>query len=257
MDILIPCLVALLASMLTFFSGFGLGTLLLPAFALIVPLQEAIILTALVHMLNNVFKLFLIGRHVAFDMAMRFSLVAIPASLLGGFTLDALAERDVIYSYMLHSEVHDITFVKMIIGILMLIFAAFEIAPRLKNLQFPPRLLLVGAGLSGFFGGLSGHQGALRSAFLLRAGLSKEAFIASGVMLAIVIDITRIPYYLFTFRFSIENGHMSLWVYPTMCAFAGAYIGNRLLKKIQIGAVQTIVAVMLGFIAVMLMTGVL
>ena len=33
---------------------------------------------------------------------------------------------------------------------------------------------------SGFFGGLSGMQGALRSAFLARAGLSKEAFVASG-----------------------------------------------------------------------------
>ena len=38
MEIATVCLVALLASGLTFFSGFGLGTLLLPAFALFMPL---------------------------------------------------------------------------------------------------------------------------------------------------------------------------------------------------------------------------
>ncbi|MEM6640395.1 MAG: sulfite exporter TauE/SafE family protein, partial [Pseudomonadota bacterium] len=37
MDYLLVCTVALVASALTFFSGFGLGTLLVPAFALFFP----------------------------------------------------------------------------------------------------------------------------------------------------------------------------------------------------------------------------
>jgi uncharacterized membrane protein YfcA len=48
--------VALAASLLTFFSGFGLGTLLLPAFALVFPLDVAVAATALVHLANNVSK---------------------------------------------------------------------------------------------------------------------------------------------------------------------------------------------------------
>ena len=39
---LVICIVAFMASGLTFFSGFGLGTLLLPAFALFFPLEQAI-----------------------------------------------------------------------------------------------------------------------------------------------------------------------------------------------------------------------
>jgi uncharacterized membrane protein YfcA len=39
MSYLVVCAVALLASALTFFSGFGLGTLLLPAFALFFPIE--------------------------------------------------------------------------------------------------------------------------------------------------------------------------------------------------------------------------
>ena len=62
--ILIP-IVALLASALTFFSGFGLGTLLLPAFALFFPVDVAIALTAIVHFLNNTFKFVLVTIWIA------------------------------------------------------------------------------------------------------------------------------------------------------------------------------------------------
>ena len=46
-------LVALAASLLSFFSGFGLGTLLLPAFAVVAPLDVAVAATAVVHLANN------------------------------------------------------------------------------------------------------------------------------------------------------------------------------------------------------------
>ncbi len=257
MDLILPCVVALLASILTFFSGFGLGTLLLPAFALIVPIQDAILLTALVHMLNNLFKLVLIGKQVAFDLALKFSLFTIPASLLGSYALDYLDEINPIKIYRLGAELHEITFIKLIIGIFMIVFAGFEIIPRWKAFQFPTKLLPIGAVLSGFFGGLSGHQGALRSAFLVRSGLSKEAFIATGVVIALVIDFTRIPYYLFSFDQSLNNQEAMLWILPTLFAFVGAYFGNRLLKKVQMGFVQTLVAVFLIAIALLLISGIL
>ena len=44
-DLIIP-VVALVASLLTLISGFGLGTLLLPVFALFFPLELAVALTA-------------------------------------------------------------------------------------------------------------------------------------------------------------------------------------------------------------------
>lgn len=41
---------------LTLFSGFGLGTILMPVFALFFPLPLAISATAVVHFANNIFK---------------------------------------------------------------------------------------------------------------------------------------------------------------------------------------------------------
>ena len=57
MDVLFVSAVALAAAGLTLFSGFGLGTLLLPALLLFFPPEMAVALTAIVHFLNNIFKL--------------------------------------------------------------------------------------------------------------------------------------------------------------------------------------------------------
>ena len=257
MDLIIPCLVAFAGSFLTFFSGFGLGTLLLPAFILIVPIQEAVLLTAIVHMLNNVFKIVLVGKHIDWNIALRFAIIAIPAAILGGYCLDIVQEFDTIHAYTFSNEVHEITYVKIILGLLMLFFASVEFIPSWKNIQFPSKLLPIGAVLSGFFGGLSGHQGALRSAFLVRSGLSKEAFIASGVFIAIAIDATRIPYYFYSFQQQNEMGSMNLWAFPTFCAFLGAFIGNKFINKVQITSIKIIVEVLLTIIATLLITGVL
>ena len=50
---------------------------------------------------------------------------------------------------------------------------------------------------SGFMGGLSGHQGALRAMFLSRRLTNKMSFAATASVLALCVDLTRIPIYLY------------------------------------------------------------
>jgi uncharacterized membrane protein YfcA len=57
MEIIIVATAAFLAAGLTLFSGFGLGTLLMPVIAMFVPADVAISVTAMVHFTNNLFKL--------------------------------------------------------------------------------------------------------------------------------------------------------------------------------------------------------
>ena len=83
MDYLIVCIAALVASGLTFFSGFGLGTLLLPTFVLFFPLPSAVAMTAVVHLLNNLFKLVLVGRHADKDVVVRFGAPAVVSAFVG------------------------------------------------------------------------------------------------------------------------------------------------------------------------------
>jgi hypothetical protein len=250
------CAVALFASGLTFFSGFGLGTLLLPAFALFFPVEQAIALTAVVHFLNSLFKLILVGRHVDRHVVLRFGVPAIVASFAGAWVLLQLAATPAVARYEIAGRPLEVTPVGIVVGLLLLAFALIEIVPRLRDLEFGARLMPVGGVLSGFFGGLSGMQGALRSAFLARAGLSKEAFIGSGVAIAALVDLTRLGVYA-TYLRDAPSLDYAMLAAAVLAAFAGALAGSRLLPRLTMPGIQRIVSAMLVIVALGLMSGIL
>jgi uncharacterized membrane protein YfcA len=239
---------ACLVSGLTLFSGFGLGTVLTPVFALFFPVTLAVAVTAVVHFANNLFKLGLLARQADWRVVARFSLPAALAAAAGASLLSWFDRLPVLLHYPLAGETHAITVVKAVIGLLIIVFALLELSPRFQELALPPRYLFLGGLLSGFFGGLSGNQGAFRSAFLIKAGLSKEAFVATGAVSAVIVDAVRLVVYGIAFlgeHFTRSRELMIPVVVGMACAFAGAVLGKRLLRKITLRAVQFIVAVMM------------
>lgn len=254
-EYIIICLFALLGSGLTFFSGFGLGTLLVPVFAIFFPIDLAIALTAVVHFLNNIFKLTLIGRNASQKIILKFGLPAILSAFLGAYVLTFIADISPLYTYTISERTFHITPVKLTIATLLFIFSLFDIIPKLIKLNFDEKYIPLGGLLSGFFGGLSGNQGALRTAFLIRANLTKEAFIATGVVIAVLIDISRLTVYSADILKVGNKIDYMLLISATLSAFAGAVIGNRVLKKITINTLQLIVGVMLLIFSVLLALG--
>ena len=247
--------VALGASLLTFFSGFGLGTILSPVFALFFPIEMAIVMTAIVHFLNGLFKLSLVGREAKMSVLLRFGLPAILASLIGAWMLNQLALIPALTSYHLGNRECFITPIKLISALLMMGFTLIEVIPRFKNLEFHPRFLSLGGVLSGFFGGLSGHQGALRSAFLARVGLTKEQFVGTGTAIGVLIDLARISVYSKQLSSQGINSNSPLIALTTLAAFAGAFLGHKLLKKMTMRRVQSVVSICLFVLAIALGSG--
>lgn len=253
MEFLVIGLAALIGSGLTLFSGFGLGTILVPVFALFFPLDMAILLTAIVHFLNNGFKFILLGKNANWQVIIRFGLPAIVFAYLGAEVLKRVEHLPEITHYSIQQHNFEITWVKVIIGLLLIVFAIIEMVS--SKWQVDRKYLPFGGILSGFFGGLSGHQGALRSVFLLRSGLSKEGFIATGVVIACLVDIARLTNYIPEI---IKNGnelHYYLLIFTTLTAFTGVWLGNKLVKKVTIRFLQIIVSVMLIFFGIALIIG--
>lgn len=255
MSYVVICTVALLASALTFFSGFGLGTLLLPAFALFFPIEQAVALTAIVHFLNSLFKLALTGRHADRHVVVRFGLPAIIMSFLGAWVLVRIADIAAVFTYSAFGRLVSVTPVKLIVGVLLLVFVSLEFLPRFRRLSYGSQYMPLGGLLSGFFGGLSGMQGALRSAFLSRAGLTKEAFVATGVVTACLIDFSRLAIYSTSLARESAHFNYGLLTAALLAAFAGAALGNNYLKKITMPGIQRLVAVMLFAVALGLISG--
>ncbi|MBI5472525.1 MAG: sulfite exporter TauE/SafE family protein [Ignavibacteriae bacterium] len=255
MEFIVVSLVAMLTSGLTLFSGFGLGTLLLPAFLIFFPAELAVAMTAIVHFLNNLFKLALLGKHAHLKVVLRFGIPAVVAAFLGAGLLFYISDFEPLLTYSLAGRSFSITTIKLVMALLIAAFAVFEILPAMQHLEFDQKYLPLGGVLSGFFGGLSGHQGALRSAFLVRAGLSKESFLATGVVIACAIDLTRLGVYTQHLAFAGLRENVMLLVAATLSAFAGAFAGTRLLRKVTMKSVQTIVALLLFVIAALLALG--
>ncbi len=258
MEYLIVCIAALFASGLTLFSGFGLGTILTPVFAVFFPIPVAVGATAVVHLANNLFKIFLVGRSANKKIIIRFGIPSVIAALLGAFLLNFVSAFPAIASYQLGGHLHEITIVKLAIGLIIVIFSYLEFEPRFQKIAIDQKYLALGGLLSGFFGGLSGNQGALRSMFLIKAGISKEEFIGTNVILAVIVDLGRLLVYgagFYTTHFKVLSDIGGLVLAAAIAAFIGAYFGKELLKKVTLRTIQVMVGAMLVLIGFGLSVG--
>ncbi len=254
MDIFLLIAVAFGASWLTFFSGFGLGTLLTPVFIMLFkdPVL-AIAGTAIVHFSNNVFKFLLMQRNVNWKIVIPFGLAAIPAAFLGAFLISSIQDIT-LTSYAIGESVYHITLLNLIFSIVLLIFALIELIPS-WSLTFSKQKLWLGGAISGFFGGLSGHQGALRSAFLLKYQLEKEVFIATGIVVALVVDLVRTPIYFSKVDISDISGGWMYIIIALSAALIGAILGKLLLKKIKMRFLTVFVSVAMILFGIALTLG--
>ncbi|TSA38146.1 MAG: sulfite exporter TauE/SafE family protein [Porphyromonadaceae bacterium] len=255
MEIVIICLAAFFTAILTFFSGFGLGTILAPVFAIFFPIDVAIALTGVVHFTNNLFKIILVGKNADRSVLLKFGIPAILASFIGAWLLLKITTLPSLIQYQISTHEHYITPVKVLIAMILIFFSIQEIVPSFQKIQFGRNKLVLGGILSGFFGGLSGIQGAIRSAFLVKSGLTKEAYIATGVVIACLVDFTRLSVYATRLTSSNLSDNLGLLIAATTAAIAGAIIGKKLLKKITLKFIQNLVGVMLILISIALGTG--
>jgi len=261
MEYLVIALAALAASALTLFSGFGLGTLLMPVFALFFPVPLAVAATAVVHLANNLFKLVLVGRRADPSVVLRFGIPAALSAVAGAAALVLFDSLPSIGSWSWQGQAFTITWLELVVGLLIVGFALLESWPRFGSLAFSPRWLPAGGLLSGLFGGLSGHQGALRSAFLIRSGLDKDAFVGTSVVCSVIVDCVRLVVY------GLALGELTVLAsapglggpvaVAVASAFLGAYAGTRLLAKVTLRLVQQVVAAMLLAVGIALAVGLL
>lgn len=245
-------IVCLLGSFATFFSGFGLGTILLPVFAIYFPLELAILATALVHFANNIFKLSMMSKHLDLALFKRFGITALIGSIAGASLLNWLGSAGIFYKAPFWKG-EDVTYVSFFVGILMLIFVFFE----WKSIRFPflnsPYFLPFGGLLSGFFGGFSGHQGALRSAFLSKITLDKQLFVATSALISLLIDVSRISIYTGVTNWGLLN--VRYLIIGVLSAFTGSILGKKFLQKVSFTFIKWTVAIFLALMSLLMLTG--
>ncbi|MDP2277673.1 MAG: sulfite exporter TauE/SafE family protein [Nitrospirota bacterium] len=234
-NILIPVIAAFLAASLTLMTGFGLGTILTPVFLIFYDVKIAILIVAVVHLSNNLLKLSLFRSYVSLDILKRFGALTLIGAFTGAFLQGKM----------------DSSAVKILLGIALILLGLKEVTGLGEKLRLPQKIDFIGGFLSGLLGGFVGNQGAIRSAYLLNYNIPKETFVATAAIIAFVVDVTRIPVYIFNQRNVISDNLLLLSV-TTASAFAGTFAGKKFLKNISLKAFKTYVAAMVAIIGILL-----
>lgn len=209
-------LVTFLAAAAATMMGFGVGTSLTPIFALVYRTQVAVMLVAIVHFLTNAFRLVLFRRDVDFGLVRRFGILSVAGALIGSLS-QGLVQSD---------------WLKVALGVLLIFLGGIELLPGGSGWHFPRRFDQLGGLLSGLLGGFLGNQGAVRGAYLANYDVPKESFIATAALIAVSIDATRIPVYLYTqWPEVVEN--WPVLVVTAASAYLGTSLGQRLVGKVS------------------------
>jgi hypothetical protein len=184
------------------------------------------------------------------------------SAVLGAAVLSLFSGAREITTYSLGGIQAVISPIKLLMAALIGAFALFELLPRLRAIHFDRKYLTIGGMLSGFFGGLSGHQGALRSAFLAKVGVSKEAFVGTNAVIGLMVDLARLTVYAgvsgsVQSEYGLGTHEWLLITTGVVAALAGVVIGKRMLHKFTMSSIQTLVGVLLLAMAIALGAGIL
>jgi uncharacterized membrane protein YfcA len=170
----------------------------LPVFLLAMGPAPAVAAVAAVHLFHNLGKFILLRSHVDRRVLVQFGAPALAAAALGAWGLAWLTDLPELGNWSLFGKTFSLCPLKLVIGLSLAVFSGWELLGGGGGVRGVP--LWAGGLASGLLGGLTGHQGAVRSAFFLGKDLPKETFIATGAAEACAVDITRIAVYVQLFH---------------------------------------------------------
>ena len=206
--------VAAVAGAVAAVAGFGIGSLVTPALALVVGTKVAVALTAIPHAVATAVRLWGLRASVDRGVLLRFGLASAAGGLVGGILHATLASP----------------LLTVVLGALLVLSGLSELTGWARSLQLRGPWAVAAGVLSGLFGGLVGNQGGIRSAALLRLGLPREALVATATAIALLVDAARLPVYAISSGNAIrEQG--GLVALLTVAVVVGTLVGVPILRR--------------------------
>ncbi len=217
-------------------AGFGAATILTPIASFFMPIKTAVAVVAGFHLFGNASRLCFFGRHIQWRVAAQFGIPAVALSFVGAQAAAWLPAHQM----------------RILLGGFLVLYALLEtLGVTAARVPDRPATLAIGGMVSGGIAGLIGTGGAVRSVCLLAFGLPKESYLGTSALIALVVDATRLPVYV-TQQF-IPPSLMPVMVVLIGVAFCGAWLGQRLVRRVSPVGFKRFVLVMLGVMGMKLL----
>jgi hypothetical protein len=202
------------ASVASVVAGFGFSTISLAILSLYMPFQVALLCVGILHLLVSLYKV------IAFKGAFnRISLLFMSGGILFSFIAAQLIGH------------LSVPILKKGMGLFLIVYPVLVLYRPHVHLPYKPLIAFLGGSLSGIFAGLIGMGGAINSFFLSLFNLPKEMYIATGGLIALAIDVTRLSVYLSSFDVDLyQIGQLLIVGLPSL--IFGLLIGRQVLLYI-------------------------
>lgn len=225
MEILAIALLTFVAGAIGTITGFGTSTIMVPILALFFPPVTAIFLVTIIHWFGDLWKVLL------FKKGFNVRLIAI------------LGISGIIAGYggsVLSLEI-DPTILLRALGIFLALYAFFLLLRPSFSVPARPSVAVVGGAVSGFFAGVFGVGGVMRSAVLNAFNLPKEVYIATAGAIGILVDSTRLITYVASGVSLPERLAWGLLIFIPV-SFIGAFAAKGVVNRIPQERFRIVVA---------------
>jgi uncharacterized membrane protein YfcA len=217
-------------------SGFGIGSLLTPLLAARYGMSLAVAAVSIPHAIATAVRCWRLRASIDWSVLKSFGVL----SAIGGLAGALLYSR------------FDSGVLTRILGVLLVATGIAAVTEWVKRLH-PRGIAAQSLGLvSGFFGGIAGNQGGLRSGALMAFRLSPVALVATATATGLAVDAARMPVYLWT-----TGRELTPLVAPigiaTVGVLIGTFIGERLLMGLSARAFRIVVGAFIGLLGVWLL----
>ena len=215
-ELLLVAIGSFLAAALTVPAGFGLSTILTPLVLLLMGPHEAVAVVAVVHGAHNAGKFAALRESVDFEAFRRYGVWLVLGAILGAALQNEVPQKPLL----------------ALIGAFLVSLPLLSMSEEWPGYRIPEANDSLGGFGSGFMGGLTGHQGALRAMFLTRRLPDKMAYAATASVLALCVDLSRVPVYLL-FRYDEISQHAALTLVLVISALIGVRVGKTWLERLK------------------------
>jgi uncharacterized membrane protein YfcA len=220
-------------------AGFGIGSLLTPAIAASVGTKLAVAAVSIPHAIGTSIRFWRFRRDVDWKLVRSFGVTSAAGGITGAL-LNTWASSRVL---------------EIVFGCLLVLAGVSQVTGVAKRWRLRGALAWIGGALSGFFGGLVGNQGGIRTAAMLGFEVDKRQFVATTTAVALLIDMARVPVFI-----AFEGGALMrllpVIALATVGVVAGTLVGEKLLARIPEGIFRTLVGTLLLVLGISFLVGI-
>jgi uncharacterized protein len=213
--------------------GFGgLGALLTPILALVLPVASAVGVLLPMLIVGDVFAVYIYWKEWDLDLVKRMLPAGIIGALVGTVLLSSMSPDGL----------------RMVLGIFVLVLVAYKfVSDRIQALRYVPRPWHAPAAglLSGIASGMFNYGGPAFSSYLLLQKLKARPFIATTAIYFAILNLIKVPGFLYTSVLDLPLLFSLWWVFPFIPA--GIWVARMMLTRVSPSAFEWIIIVLLIF----------